>query len=468
METTVDRVNLLENGFKRACRAGFMGRARLLALALVFVVCGLPPTVAVGGAGQHSSAIGGVAFVPPDPRSNVYPLSGSLNVALLFARFADAPNIDIDPDDVAKVVGSVSGGGVVVPPGPWLPYRTFAQVFRDSSLQKVFFQHTKFPQVLTLPGDASDYCSSIDDTLGYPLGYNCSQGDIVRDVLEEAEDELVFDADNHQAFVILVAGYQPVGYGGRYSYQSKLRAAFVGHARERELATDNNVANGSEGLSLKAVLLHEIGHATINLAHAGIWDCYPDVVGPDPLDPTDGCEVSVYDDRFSPMGGGGVRDHSALEKNYANWIDNSKVFYAPQGNSSVDIAAVELNAPSEYREIRISIDGWSTFYSIEYRRPIGNDAKPFSGYEAEFFVSGVNEGDLFDGLLVRLRRPPVHQNGSFDINAAETLLLRQLVKPGNSGKFTDPYRHITVSYTALANHRARVSISVNVGHFIVP
>jgi hypothetical protein len=462
METSVDRVDLRKNAINLACRGDFSGRARLLALTLVFLVGGAPPPVAVGGTSQHSSALGGVVFVPPDPRSNVYPLSGSLNVALLFARFADAPSIDIDPDDVATVVGSVSGGGVVVPPGPVLPYRTFAQAFRDSSMQKVFFQNTKFSHVLTLPGDASNYCDAIDYTLGYPLGYECSQGDIVRAVLEAAEAELAFDADNHQAFVILVAGYLPVGYGGRYTYQSKLRAAFVGHARERQLATDNNVADGPEGPSLKSVLLHELGHATINLAHAGMWDCYPDVVGPDALNPADGCVIADLDDRFTPMGGGGVRDNSALEKNYANWIDNSKVFHAPRGNSSVDIAAVELNAPNEYREIRIPIDGWNTFYSIEYRRPIGNDAKPFSAYEAESFVSGVNEGDLFDGLLVRLRRPPAFQNGSFDINAAETLLLRQLVKPGKNGTFTDSYRHISVSYTALANHRARVSLAVNV------
>jgi hypothetical protein len=464
MKTGLDWVNHFQHWIKPAPGDDRAGPGRLLALALVLVVGAAPQGAAVGGTGQHGIAPGW-QLVPPDPRSNVYPLSGGLNIALLFAKFADAPNIEIDPDDVAKVVGSVSGGGVVVPPGPVLPYRTFAQAFRDSSIQKVFFQHTKFSEVLTLPGDASEYCDSIDDSLGYPLGYNCSEGDIVRAVLEEAEDELAFDADNHQAFVILVAGYLPVGYGGRYTYQGKLRAAFVGHARERELATDHNVSTDA-GPSLKSVLLHELGHAAINLAHAGIWDCYPAVVGPDALDPGDGCQISEYDDRFSPMGGGGVRDHSALEKNYANWISNSKVFYAPPGTSSVDIAAVELNAPSEYQEIRIAIDGWSTFYSIEYRRPVGNDAKPLSDYEAAFFVNGVNEGDLFDGLLVRLRRPPVQPDGDFDINAAETLLLRQLVKPGKSGAFTDPYRHITVAYTALANHRARVSVGVNVATII--
>lgn len=342
-----------------------MGRMRFLALSLVVAVCRPAAAVEIGSASQEHSALGGVQFVPPDPRNNTYPLSGSLNVALLFAKFADAPNIEINPDDVARVVGSVSGGGVIVPPGPVLPYRTFAQAIRDSSLQKVFFQNTKFSQVLTLPGDASDYCDAIDYSLGYPLGKDCSEGDIVRAVLEKAEATLAFDADNHQAFVILVAGYLPVGSGGRFTYQNKWRAAFIGNGRPRALATDNN--DHAVGPTLKSVLTHELSHAAINLAHAGSWECYPDVVGDDALDPgsaTD-CELSDYDDRISPMGGGGVRDHSALEKNYANWISNSQVYYAPQGNSSVDIAAVELSAPNEYQEIRIPIDDWDIFYTVE-------------------------------------------------------------------------------------------------------
>ena len=76
-----------------------------------------------------------------------------------------------------------------------------------------------------------------------------------------------------------------------------------------------------------------------------------------------------------------------------------------------------------HQEIRIPFDDddLDAFYSVEYRRPLGVDAAPLTANEALRFVN-LEEGDLLDGLVVRLRADSIGdaQTGVTGANEGET------------------------------------------------
>lgn len=129
--------------------------------------------------------------------------------------------------------------------------------------------------------------------------------------------------------------------------------------------------------------VHEFGH-TFGLYHAYNWECGNNM-------PPSNCysdPVDVYD----VMGGVGDRAHfNAFHKEKIGWLDKTQIVtYIPK-HGLYTIEPYETNSPG-IKMIKIQLND-GTFYSIEYRRPIGYDAKILKGWY-------INDGRPYEGAMV--------------------------------------------------------------------
>jgi hypothetical protein len=399
---------------------------------------------------DHASASAQeVVIVRPNPRDADAAL-GDLDVAILFARLPGAPANVVDPDDVATAFGHVSGG--FVPPGYQDPgFITVAEYFQDASYDDLRLHKTVFAGVLNLPGVIGNYCSAVSGN----LGTTCSEATIFSGVLTAAESSFAFEADDYDAFVLYVSGYfEYVGVANvQWNFAGTPRRGVIMAAHiDRPLGEDSG-ANAVP--SYKGLLLHELGHALGDLRHAGIWQCYPDGVGEDVVDPAQSCPV-VKADPLTPLGVNYPRDLSAYEKSLWGFFSLSRVYWLTiTGQLQViELGAIEVDTAADYQEIRIPLGPADTFYSVEYRKPLGPDAAPLSAEEAGGFAN-VAAGDALHGLVVRLRSATL----DFD-QPGETLHLPHLVKVGEP--FWDPYRAIWIGVQPLQGNRAQVTLGKGV------
>ena len=380
---------------------------------------------------------------------------GAYQVAVVRAEFPRYTS-GADTAHLVETMGTPplgDGGDVFASP---TSFTSVAEWYHTSSYGAVELYSTVYQDVVELDTDIGDdaySCSSVNE-LG---GWGCSESVIVEDVLEAAESQLSgFDVDDFDAFVLLVAGYGPVAkaFPSKSFGRSELPVVIT-HGRTWE-PNDDQVNEGN--IPLKNTLIHELGHALGELRHAGAWDCDQDMVGPDVEDPDDGCTNHPYGDSLSPMGHG-VRDFSAYEKRLVGWLDWTETATA-MVSQTVTLTALEADADGATREIRIPANGVSTFYSVEYRSPIGLNAEPV-GEGADGLH--LHPGADVDGLVVRLVRA---DDPTFDLDTAETAMVQWLVTSDEA--FYDPYRTLLVELTSSDGETAEVQITFDIALMEIP
>lgn len=388
-------------------------------------------------------------IVPPNPR-DADSVLGDLDVAILFARLPGAPANVVDPADVSTAFGQISGG--FVPPGYQDPgFITVAEYFQAASYDHLRLHKTMFAGVLNLPGVIGNYCSTVTGNLGTA----CSETTIFSGALTAAEASFAFDADDYDAFVVYVSGYfENIGVANQnWSFGGVPRRGVLMAAHLARPLGEDSATNALP--SYKGLLLHELGHALGDLEHAGIWECYPDGVGENVVNPHLSCNV-IKADPLGPMGVNYPRDLSAYEKSLWGFFSLSRVYWLTITGQLqvVELGAIELDTDADYQEIRIPLGPADTFYSVEYRKPLGPDAAPLSATEAAGFANAA-AGDPLHGLVVRLRSATVDPD-----QPGETLHLPHLVKVGEP--FWDPYRQIWISVLLLRDNRAQVTLGKGV------
>jgi len=392
-------------------------------------------------------------FVPPNPRE-ADSITGDIELAVIYAELDGFGPKAIDPQDLRTVLGNPSQGGIhnVEPP----PFIQVAPYFEDISYGQLSITPTVFETSVQLDTTPSDYCDEGVETIA--LG-PCNIGDVQRAVLDASVAQLGLNLDAYDAFLIVLDGMSTPGIAKHSLTHGRVerRVAMI-----RDVEDDLGYDAQPAATSLKSLMIHELSHALGDMKHAAHWYCLPDVAGPDPYDPLLGCHDVANVDPWSPVGAYATRGLSAYDRSLWGFLEREQTYWAFShlGHfQDVELDALELTS-SGLQEIRVPIDDdLDTFYSVEYRRPIGVDAAPLTANEALRFVN-LEEGDIIDGLVVRLRSDGIGDAQATDLaNQGEAAILYQLVTPDEP--FYDPYSHISLSVEPRGD-QAVVTVGVNV------
>jgi len=397
-------------------------------------------------------------FVPPNPR-DADSIMGDVELAVIYAELDGFGPQAIDPQDLRTVLGHPEQGGIHNGEPP--PFIQVAPYFEDVSYGQLRIHPTVFDTSVQLDTSPADYCNNYED--GDLVEMNsCSMGELQRDILDASVDQLGLNLDAFDGFLIVLNGLGQAGFAKHsLTHGRAVRRVAMIRDSPKELGYDAQPAM----VSLKSLVIHELAHSLGNLRHAAHWDCLPDVVGPDPYDPVQGCEEVGNADPWSPIGAHAVRGLSAYSRSLWGFLERERTYwaFASKGHfQEVELDALELTSDGR-QEIRIPFDDndLDTFYSVEYRRPIGVDAAPLTANEALRFVN-LEEGDVIDGLVVRLRSDSIGeaQTDVSGANEGEAAILYQLVTPDEP--FYDPYNFISLSISPTKGDRAIVDVGVNV------
>jgi len=157
---------------------------------------------------------------------------------------------------------------------------------------------------------------------------------------------------------------------------------------------------------------HELGH-NFGTYHSNFVDCGDDSFG----DSFDNCEHEVYGNLFTIMGGGGKRHFTANHKHKLGWFasDDTIWTYANEWPRTISLIPLESNMEgvkeiiipylifNSNDEIPFLWEYWAyyddpihTYYSLEYRQPIGYDVNDF------YYGNLIN-----DGVFIVFRSWPV-------------------------------------------------------------
>ncbi len=183
-----------------------------------------------------------------------------------------------------------------------------------------------------------------------------------------------------------------------------------------------SLINGPSNLD-NGVIIHEFGH-NLGLYHANVWNCgQGNSVG--------SCSSDNYADQLDIMGGNG--HFNAFHKEKIGWFKKDQIVnYNPkQGNYTLE----PIETPIGIKMIKIPL-AEGTFYSIEYRRPIGYDS--FLNSIANWF------GPLaFEGALIHLSKEANYGDTQL-IDLTPTGHFERAILPVGS-TFTDQANGITIT-----------------------
>lgn len=148
---------------------------------------------------------------------------------------------------------------------------------------------------------------------------------------------------------------------------------------------------------------HELGHS-LGLVHANGWDCRPEIMGTV-------CSSDEYGDPYDAMGNGGLSHFNAFSKEKLGWFAEDEIVIAASGlrrgkgtytleafeSPTSRVKALKVRGYDSYRKVPV-------WYYIEYRRPIGQDARLFPNTRLEhgvlLHISGLDVERPFSASLL--------------------------------------------------------------------
>ncbi len=202
------------------------------------------------------------------------------------------------------------------------------------------------------------------------------------------------------------------------------------------------------------VLHHEFGH-NLGLLHSNAWDCnnLPPSVGP--------CTSANYGDPIDIMGSYLGKAHfNSLHKDKIGWLKQSQIqnYNPKQGNYTIE--PIEIVNGTKMIKIPLS-DG--SFYSIEYRRPIGQDFLSLTNPEYDDWPNYIYQGARIywqkesndgDAQLLDLTLPPA--SGGLSGGGIATAIL----PVGQT--FTDSVNQISITTLEANENYLKINITGNI------
>jgi hypothetical protein len=191
---------------------------------------------------------------------------------------------------------------------------------------------------------------------------------------------------------------------------------------------------------------HELGHA-IGLYHSSAWDCGTQVVGGT-------CSSIEYGDVIDIMGqtaNTNVGHFNAYQKERLGWLGygNSPPLTTVTASGTYWIDPYEsVGTNSKALKILKSTDpttGKSTWYYVEFRRPLGFDG----------FISGNN--NLMNGVMIHMGTDSAGYNYLLDLTPDTSSWSDAALDTGRS--YNDSSSNVTISTLSVSNSGASISVT---------
>jgi hypothetical protein len=189
-----------------------------------------------------------------------------------------------------------------------------------------------------------------------------------------------------------------------------------------------------DGSLILRTTAHELGH-NVGLYHSQAMNCSSVIGGT--------CVTSEYGHNADIVGQTGITGHfHPYQKERLGWLSNGSGIVTVQGAGTYTISglSVQDNNP---KALRILKSG-STYYYVEFRRPVGFDS---------FVASNSN---TMNGVLIT-QNSSATSNYLLDMVPATTSWSDAALKVGQS--FTDPATNTTISVASVSSGGAVVNIS---------
>ncbi|VAX38188.1 RTX toxins and related Ca2+-binding proteins, partial [hydrothermal vent metagenome] len=184
---------------------------------------------------------------------------------------------------------------------------------------------------------------------------------------------------------------------------------------------------------------HEIGH-TLGLNHANFLECGNKSIK------SSGCVEGVYQDEFDVMGRSKNMQHfNAAHKYQVGWFEPENIVVINSSAQSGRYTIDPIEMPSTgVQALKIfqsaDVDGFNSWYYVEYRQPIGFDEYLFSTYPTAFV-------DVINGALVHIGS---HKSINNVIVQTQTTKLLDMSPHDNTGETQSEYYLDLYSPTLLA------------------
>jgi hypothetical protein len=305
-------------------------------------------------------------------------------------------------------------------------------LMQEFSFGKVYFT-AEFLNEITLTENIAEYCVKISDE---GTGFDCKSS-LTAEVKQAVEDAGLMD--KFDLIYVPIAGYGPAAAIG-----GKIVMMAAGSAEKSD------------------VIVHETLHY-FGLKHSATWECGEALVAKNIEDPLIEGEswYETYGDRFCPLGFsayGGMHHVCAVKKWQAGWIFPEHIKEITEAGiydlwpiSTLADGPMMLRIP--FPDVNRKI-----FYFLEYYAPEGLNEEPISEYESLCIGNVVAEGDVPDGVMIRLRYDE-NSLGKKQLLTENTFMVKTFINQDNS--FHDQFRNITIALESYEAGYVRVKITGN-------